>query len=92
MASTPPEATTVAKPESNGTVTADEVVFTVQEAQRALEFVNTAYRDELIDAGIAGRQANIILDKRPWETIEAWAATPYIGPKTVQAAKRAVSR
>ena len=90
--STQVAATTIAKPASGGTVTADDVVFTVQEAQRTLEFVNTAYREELIDAGIAGRQANIILDKRPWETIEAWADTPYIGPKTVQAAKRATSR
>lgn len=75
-------------PVSEETV-ADGVYMTAQQAEQALTFVNSATEAQLRGAGVAGRQVNIILDKRPFESMDAFAATPYIGPKTVQAAKDA---
>lgn len=74
---------------SDGGIVADSVSFTAAEAAAAVSFANTASEDALRAAGIAGRQVNIILENRPYSSIEAFAQTYYIGPKTVQAIKDA---
>jgi len=75
---------------SQSPVRADGVSFSAAEAARAVVFLNNASKSELTAAGMAGRQANIVIDKRPWASVEAFASTPFIGEKTVEALKRAV--
>ena len=70
-------------------VTADGVVFSAAEAAATVRFLNQATEDDLRRAGIAGRQVNIIREQRPFASIEVFAATHYIGEKTVTAARRA---
>ena len=62
-----------------------EISLTVAEADAALGFINTADEAALRAAGIAGRQVNINLEKRPFD-FAAFGATPFIGRKTVEAA------
>ncbi len=70
-------------------VTADGVRFTAAEAAAAVAFLNTASESQLRAAGIAGRQVTIILDSRPFASIQAFAETYYIGEKTVEAVRHA---
>ena len=94
--STAPEAATAAAASGAGAkaarVVADGVSFTPPQARRTLALINAADKDALLRAGVAPRQANLILDKRPFASIEAFAATPYIGEKTVTALRDAASR
>ena len=73
-------------------VVADDVRFTGAEAAAAVRWVNAATRQELLDAGIAAHQVNILLEKRPFADVAAMAATPFIGEKTVEAVKGAAGR
>ncbi|MBT3221417.1 MAG: hypothetical protein HN348_20220, partial [Proteobacteria bacterium] len=50
--------------------------------------VNSASEEELVKAGVVSRSIGIILDKRPFGTMQAFANTPYIGQKTVEAIAR----
>lgn len=71
-------------------VTADGVRFSAAEAARAVTFLNEADKMELLGAGMAARQANIVIEKRPWTDVASFAATPYVGQKTLEALKGAV--
>ncbi len=71
-------------------VVADGVQFSGSQATQAVSFLNSASKDQLLSAGMAARQANIVIDKRPWSDVSTFAATPYIGAKTVEALRRAV--
>lgn len=77
---------------ASGPVIADDVYMTGAEAAGAVRFLNGADEPALRAAGIGGRQVNIILDKRPFSDIGAFAATPFIGKKTVEAAVAAGRR
>ena len=83
-AATPEVAAAISK-----AVVADGVPFSAEEATQALEFLNTASDEALRASGIAGRQANIIRDHRPWTDLASFAATPYIGEKTLASLKAA---
>ena len=74
------------KERSASSVRVDDVLLTAAEADAALGFINTADEAALRAAGIAGRQVNIILEKRPFDDLAAFGATPFIGRKTVEAA------
>ncbi len=75
-----------------GTVTADEVSFTADEAAATLNWINTASEKELKASGIYSLGVTNILTQRPYQSIEVFAATHYVGPKSVQAAKYAALR
>jgi eukaryotic-like serine/threonine-protein kinase len=77
-------ATREARP-SAASVRVDDVTLSGAEAAAALRFVNSADEPALRAAGVAGRQVNIILDKRPFSDLVAFGATPFIGRKTVEA-------
>lgn len=76
---------------AGGSVVVDSVAFSTAEAAATVRFLNSASEDALRSAGIAGRQVNIILGERPFASVEAFAATHYIGPKTVAAVRRAAN-
>ena len=84
-AAPPPPAPPAGAP---GDVVADGVRFTAAQAAAATKFVNAATHDELLGAGVAPRQVALILEQRPFADMVAFAATPYIGEKTVEAARR----
>jgi hypothetical protein len=54
-------------------------------AAATLQFVNTASYEDLAAAGVYRRGISVILDNRPFASMEAFAATRMIGTKTVQA-------
>ena len=60
------------------------------QAERALDFLNSADESALRKAGVYGRGVNIVLKGRPFADLQAFANTPYIGEKTVQAVADAV--
>ena len=68
-----------------GSIRVDDVVMTPQTAAASLQFVNTASYEDLAAAGVYRRGISVILDNRPFASMEAFAATPMIGTKTVQA-------
>ncbi|MEC8423263.1 MAG: hypothetical protein VX000_05770, partial [Myxococcota bacterium] len=83
----------VGKPAAAPAATAvrvDGVATSAAEAARAVAFINQADEAALRAAGIAGRQVNIILDKRPFADLAAFGSTPFIGRKTVEAVVSAV--
>ena len=49
---------------------------------------STYSRSRFLAAGVAPRQVTIILEQRPFADMVAFAATPFIGEKTVEAARR----
>ncbi len=67
----------------------DELYVAPENATRALKWVNSADEAALRASGIYGRGVNLILEKRPFASLEAFAATPYIGKKSVEAAIKA---
>jgi serine/threonine-protein kinase len=67
-----------------GPVVADGVVFTGEQAARALSWLNKASHTDLLRAGIAPRQVSLVEGGRPFASLEAFAATPQIGEKTLQ--------
>lgn len=67
----------------------DELYVAPEDATRALKWVNSADEAALRASGIYGRGVILILEKRPFASIEAFAATPYIGKKSVEAAIKA---
>lgn len=77
---------------TSGTVSADGIAFTPEEAAAAVRFLNAATDAELHGAGIAGQQVKIILEGRPWSDVLGFAATYKIGEKTVAAVKAASSK
>ena len=75
---------TWASAQSSTAVKYDGVEFTNLEAARALAAANDANRDALSSAGIAGAQANIILEGRPWLSLAQVAETSGIGTLTME--------
>lgn len=71
-------------PPAAATVVADGVRFDAAHAARALQWLNTTDPANLARAGIAPRQASIVTAQRPFPSLEAFAATPQIGEKTLQ--------
>jgi hypothetical protein len=74
---------------SGGSLVFDEVPFTPAQADRTLTFVNTATDAQLRDAGVYDKGVTIILTKRPFASMDAFAATYQIGTKTVEAVRDA---
>ncbi|MEN0061477.1 MAG: hypothetical protein AAGA48_04960 [Myxococcota bacterium] len=72
-------------------VRVDGVVLTVEEASRALRFVNQAPKDALDAAGIHAPGVAQIVKQRPFQTIEAFAGTHGIGSRTILAVVRATA-
>lgn len=72
-------------------VVIDEVVFEPAEAEDALRWLNGADEAALRSSGIAPRQANIILEGRPFDSLHAFGDTPYIGTKTVESVRARVA-
>jgi hypothetical protein len=64
----------------------DDVLIQPADASRALHWINTADETALRASGIYARGVNLILQKRPFPSLEAFAATPYIGKKSVESA------
>ncbi|MBW2258373.1 MAG: hypothetical protein JRI25_27785, partial [Deltaproteobacteria bacterium] len=81
----PPEADVPAPAPSGPAVFVDGVRFEAAHAERALVFVNSAPEEEIRDAGVYGRGVTVILSSRPFETLQAFGDTPYVGEKTVRA-------
>ncbi len=77
--------------ETSGPVVADGVRFSAEEAAAALALVNEADGEVLRAAGIAPRQANILLDRRPFADLADVATTPFIGGKTLESLRAAVA-
>lgn len=73
-----------------GNISIDGVVISADQARRTLAWVNTADKAALTAAGIYPRGVNIILAQRPFASLQAMAATPYIGQKSVASAVAAV--
>ncbi len=67
----------------------DGVVMDADQAARALKFLNTASEAELRAAGVYGRGVSVVLEHRPFASLQAAADTPYIGEKTLLAARGA---
>lgn len=65
-------------------VVADGVRFDATQSAAALSWLNSADADTLRASGIAARQVNIIVDGRPFPDLATFAATPWIGPKTLE--------
>lgn len=61
----------------------DGVAFTHLDAARALAAANQADLATLATANIRGAQANLLLSRRPWPSLEAVAKTTGIGPLTM---------
>jgi tRNA A-37 threonylcarbamoyl transferase component Bud32 len=76
---------------SGGSVTVDGVSFPASQVAAALRFVNEADRATLTGAGIAAAQATHVVNGRPYADLAAFGATYGVGPKTVEAVKRATS-
>jgi eukaryotic-like serine/threonine-protein kinase len=68
----------------------DDVQLTGPQAAALLNWVNTADEETLRSAGIYTRGVNIIVEKRPFADIHAFADTPYIGRKTIESALAAL--
>ncbi len=73
-------------------VIVDDVRFTPAQAAATLALINDADGDTLRASGVAPRQANILLDHRPFSDLAEVAATPFIGPKTMEALRGAADR
>jgi len=76
-------------PSSGGAVSVDGVPFSAAQVGPALRFVNEASKEQLVAAGIAGAQAGYVLKGRPYADLAAFGAAYGVGPKTVEAVKRA---
>lgn len=70
-------------------VVVDGVFFSAAQVPRALAFVNEADEEALRRAGVYGRGVNVILERRPFASLQAFGDTPQIGIKTVEAVHRA---
>ncbi len=81
-----------AAPAQRGSLTVDDVSFTPDEARRTLAWINTATERELKNAGVYSLGVTNILQQRPYDSIEVFAATHYVGTASVQAAKYAAIR
>lgn len=67
-------------------VEVDGTTFTeLSHVKRAVAFVNRASRDELLEAGVSHYVVDTVLDNRPYKSIQRFAFTRGIGPKTVAA-------
>lgn len=66
-------------------VVVDGVTFDGAHAARALIWLNSADEQAVRAAGVYGRGVSIILEQRPFPSVEAFGATPFIGEKTVAA-------
>lgn len=67
----------------------DGVSFDADHASRALIWLNSADEAAVRASGVYGRGVTIVLEQRPFASIEAFGATPYVGEKTVQAVAEA---
>lgn len=84
------EPTTKAAAPTGKTIVVDGVTLTATEAKLALDFANTASEADLRRVGVYGRGVNIILEGRPFSSMEALAQTPYIAEKTIMSLRDAV--
>jgi len=73
-------------------VVADDVRFSSAQAAATLALVNEGDEDTLRAAGVAPRQVGIILAGRPFSDLGAFAATPWIGQKTLEHLRDAATR
>jgi hypothetical protein len=83
---------TAAPASTPSVVIADGVRFDSAVARKALTWVNMATKEQLLSAGIAPHQANILLETRPYADLGAVAETPFIGEKTVDAIRIAATK
>lgn len=67
----------------------DDVAFTPSQAEAALRFANTATPEQLTAAGIYERGVEILVAKRPFDSLEAVGATYGVGQKTMQSLRAA---
>jgi hypothetical protein len=68
---------------------ADGVPFDPAEAAAALKLLNSGSKEDLLATGMAPRQVAIVLEKRPFADVVAFADTPFIGEKSVTAVRDA---
>ena len=54
--------------------------------------MNAATEQDLRDAGVYNRGVTVILDNRPFASMDAFGATPYVGEATVKAVAAATER
>ena len=82
----PPPAPTPAPSRRAGTrpVTVDGVPFDPQQAEKTVQFANSATVDAFKAAGIRVQEFNRVKAGRPYSSIQAVGAAPGVGPKTVQ--------
>jgi hypothetical protein len=89
----PPSGVAAPKPPpQRGMITVESVTFTPEEARATLAWVNHATEKDLKAAGLYALGIPNILAQRPYESIEVFAATYYIGTSSVAAAKLAATR
>jgi hypothetical protein len=69
--------------------TADGVRFAPEAARRAVGWVNAAPTEALRRAGLSGRAAAAIEERRPFTDIEDVALAPGVGPAAMEAIRRA---
>jgi serine/threonine protein kinase len=89
----PPSGTVAPRPPpQRGMITVESVTFTPEEARATLSWVNRASEQDLKAAGLYALGIPNILAQRPYESIEVFAATYYVGTSSVAAAKLAATR
>ena len=64
-------------------------MMTHDQAARALAWVNAASPEQLEAAGVYKKGVEVVLGNRPFASMAAFAATPLIGTKTVDAVVKA---
>ena len=72
-------------------VVVDGIYMTGEQAAKTLQFVNTASEEDLRASGMVSRSVGVVLTSRPFESLESFGTTSYIGPKTVESAMRAAN-
>jgi serine/threonine-protein kinase len=75
------------QPATSSSLVVDDVSFTADEAAATLAFANEADAAALRKAGVYVRGVSVVLDNRPFESLEALAATRGIGQKTMESLK-----
>ena len=83
----PPAAPDPPRPVASGAVVVDSVSFTPAEAAATLTFANEADAAVLRKAGIYNRGVSIVLDNRPFGSLQALGETRGIGEKTMESLK-----
>ncbi|MFH1465694.1 MAG: protein kinase [Pseudomonadota bacterium] len=79
-------------PPQRGMITVESVTFTPEEARATLSWVNHASEKDLKAAGLYALGIPNILAQRPYQSVEVFAATYYVGTSSIAAAKLAATR